>query len=61
MVVSRWEQNPLSIKVGGEKFEEVREFKYLGGMITQDGRSKREIKSLAQEVRQKSNISEHRS
>ncbi len=51
MVVSRWEQNPLSIKVGGEKFEEVREFKYLGGMITQDGRSKREIKSRLEQAK----------
>ena len=37
----RWKQNPIDI----EKRKEVNEFEYLDSMITQDGRSKGEIKN----------------
>lgn len=35
----------MSIKIGGNMVEEVKQFCYLGSKITQDGRSKEDIKS----------------
>lgn len=34
MVVSKWKLETINIKVGEEKIKEVREFKYLGSLIT---------------------------
>lgn len=36
MVVSTWKQNPINVKVRREKINGGKEFKYLGGLITQE-------------------------
>lgn len=45
MVLNKQKQDPINVKVEGEKIQNVKEFKYLGNLIIQDRRRKKEIKS----------------
>ena len=44
MVVSRKEERTVSIIVEGQRVEQVERFKYLGSVITEDGRCIKEVK-----------------
>ncbi|XKL63252.1 hypothetical protein PGB90_005616 [Kerria lacca] len=50
-VVSRGEHKTLDVRVGGEEIKEVEEFKYLGSLITRDGRSQKEIRSRIEQAK----------
>ena len=38
------EGRPIKIKVNGQNLEEVKQFCYLGSLVTEDGRSCREVR-----------------
>ena len=44
MVISRIEGKKVGIKIGQHKVEQVQKFKYLGAIVTKDGRCEEEIK-----------------
>ena len=44
MVISKTEGKKVEIKVGQHQVEQVEQFKYLGSVITEDGRCSKEIK-----------------
>ena len=45
MKISRRENDSLNITINGQEVEQVRQFKYLGSLITEDGRSGTEIRA----------------
>ena len=45
MKISRMENDGLNITINGQKVEQVRQFKYLGSLLTEDGRSGTEIRA----------------
>lgn len=45
MVISKAEDKIVEIEIGQCKVEQVKQFKYLGAIITEDGRCEKEIKS----------------
>ena len=44
MKIGKGEQEQLQIEIGGNILEQVHQFKYLGSMITEDGRSEKEVR-----------------
>ena len=44
MRISKREGSKITIKIGGEKLEQVKQFSYLGSIITEDCRSHSEIR-----------------
>src|SRR5215470_5338541 len=44
MVLSKAEGRRVEIKIGQHKVEQVKQFKYLGAMVTEDGRCEQDIK-----------------
>src|SRR5262252_5095654 len=44
MVISRNEDKKVEIRIGQHKIEQVQKFKYLGALVTEDGRTEQEIK-----------------
>jgi len=44
MVISKAEGKRVEIKIGQHKVEQVKQFKYLGAMVTEDGRCEQDIK-----------------
>ena len=44
MVISKRENVPCVIKVNGTQLEQVKQYKYLGGLTTEDGRCEKEVK-----------------
>jgi len=42
--ISQVEGRPIRIKVNGQNLEKVEEFCYLGSLVTEDGRSCREVR-----------------
>ncbi|XKL69474.1 hypothetical protein PGB90_007243 [Kerria lacca] len=50
-MVNRREHKALDIRVGGEKIKEVQEYKYLGSLITRDGRNQKEIRSRIEQAK----------
>ena len=44
MVVSKTEATKLSIKVDGKEIEQVAKFKYLGAILSEDGRNTEDVK-----------------
>ena len=45
MKISRRKNDSLNITINGQKVEQVRQFKYLGSLLTEDGRSGTEIRA----------------
>ena len=43
MKIGKGEQEQLQIETGGNILEQVHQFKYLGSMITEDGKSEKEV------------------
>ena len=43
MKIGKGEQEQLQIEIGGNILEQLHQFKYLGSMITEDGRSEKEV------------------
>ena len=43
MKIGKGEQEQLQIEIGENILEQVHQFKYLGSMITEDGRSEKEV------------------
>ena len=44
MKIGKGEQEQLQIEIRGNILEQVHQFKYLGSMITEDGRSEKEVR-----------------
>ena len=44
MKIGKGEQEQLQIEIGGNILEQIHQFKYLGSMITEDGRSEKEVR-----------------
>ena len=44
MKIGKGEQEQLQIEIGGNILEQVHQFKYVGSMITEDGRSEKEVR-----------------
>ena len=44
MKIGKGEQEQLQIEIRGNILEQVHHFKYLGSMITEDGRSEKEVR-----------------
>ena len=42
--IGKGKQEQLQLKIGGNILEQVHQFKYLGSMITEDGRSEKEVR-----------------
>jgi hypothetical protein len=45
MIISRREPEQLQIEIGGQVLEQVHQFKYLGSLLTEDGKSEKEVKT----------------
>ena len=45
MVIGRGEPEQLQIEIRGQALEQVKQFKYLGSLLTEDGKSEKEVKN----------------
>lgn len=60
MIASKWKQDLINIKVRRENIKELKEFKYLGGLITYDEKNITEIKKMLNMIiRRRDRMMEH--
>ena len=59
MTVGKGRNEQMQINIDGQVLEQIRQCKYLGSLLTQDGRSKKEVNRHGQRYVQQASIAAH--